>query len=239
VVRLYTLSSGAEHSVPFGAQQGYIGWNRDNPASIGWTADDRTVSFLWAGTNQLNEMGVHIASAATLMRSSSLPTAGRVALPMSAGSGISESDGFSCDSDPILSANGKYIMCGGWLVPKGYKPSSKYALFPEAYPQGPVTQGFAEFSAATGRLITILGAWRAPLPTARVQLSLSGTGGPMTTVVNVTALPRLLWASGDAATVIGTANGRGITVHDGRTQAIPWSSLITVPAGSSVPGAAW
>ena len=185
-------------------------------------------------------MGVHVVSTAALMRSSSLLTAGRVALLMSAGSVISESDGFSCDSDPILSANGKYILCGGWLVPRGYKPSSKYAVFRDAYPKGPVTQGFAEFSATTGRLITILGARRAPLPTARVQgLSLSGNGGPMMTVANMTALPRLLWVSADAATVIGTANGRGITVHDGRTQAIPWSSLITVPAGSSVPGAAW
>jgi hypothetical protein len=239
-VRFYTLPGGAEHSVPFIAQQGYIGWNRDNPASIGWTADDGIVSFLWAGTNQLNEMGVHVASIAALMRSSSLPADSRVALPMSTGSGMSESDGFSCDSDPILSANGKYILCGGWLVPKGFKPGSKSALFPDAYPQGPVTQGFAEFSATTGRLITVLGAWRAPLPTARVhELSLSGNGGPMITVVNTTVLPFLLWTSADATTVIGTANGRGITVHDGRTQAIPWSSLTTAPAGSSVPGAAW
>jgi hypothetical protein len=103
-------------------------------------------------------MGVHVASIAALMRSSSLPADSRVALPMSAGSGMSESDGFSCDSDPILSANGKYILCGGWLVPKGFKPGSKSALFLDAYPQGPVTQGFAEFSATTGRLITVLGA---------------------------------------------------------------------------------
>jgi hypothetical protein len=61
----------------------------------------------------------------------------------------------------------------------------------------------------------------------------------MITVVNTTVLPRLLWTSADAATVIGTANGRGITVHDGSTQAILWSSLTTAPAGSSVPGAAW
>ena len=240
-LRLYTLPGGTEHTVPFAASQGYVGWNRDNPASIGWTADDRTLSFLWAGTNQLNEVGVQVASTAVLMRSSGLLAASRVALPMSGGYGFTESDGFSCDSDPILSANGKYILCGGWQVPMGYKPSSKFALFPDAYPKGLVTQGFAQFSATTGKLVTILGAWRAPLPTNRIPgvSSLSDTSGPAITVVNLAAMPRLLWASADATTVIGTANGRGITVHDGRSQAIPWSALIAVPAGSSVPGAAW
>jgi hypothetical protein len=240
-VILYDLSDGTEHTVPFAAQQGYIGWNRDNPASIGWTADDRTMSFLWAGTNQLDEMGVQVASTAVLTRSNSLLAASHVALPMPAINGTAQSEGFSCDTDPMLSANGKYILCGGWLTPKGYKPSSKFALFPDVYPKGPVTQGFAEFSVTTGKLITILGAWRTPLPTIRVhgELSSSGNSGPTITVVNLDALPRLLWASADGTTVIGTANGRGITVHDGRSQAIPWSALIAVPAGSSVPGAAW
>jgi len=239
-VQLYALPGGTQHSVPFAAQQGYIGWNRDNPASIGWTADDQTMSFLWAGTNQVNEMGVHVASTAALMRSSGLLAASRVALPMSAGSGFSESDGFSCDSDPILSANGGYILCGGWLVPKGYKPSSGSALFPDAYPKGAVTQGFAEFSATTGKLVTILGERRVPLPTVRIQgESLSDNGGPEITVVNLTALPRLLWVSEDATTVIGTVNGWGVAVRDGHVQAIGLSSRIAVPAGSSVLGAAW
>jgi predicted ATPase len=50
---------------------------------------------------------------------------------------------------------------------------------------------------------------------------------------------RLLRASADAATMIGTANGRGIAAHDGLSQTIPWSSRIAVPAGPNVPGAVW
>ena len=100
-----------------------------------------------------------------------------------------------------------------------------------------MTQGFAEFSAATGKLITILGAWRAPLPTTQVSPLLGGAG--KVTVLNQAALPYLLWASPDGTTVIGTANGRGIVADAGRAQSIPWSARITVPGGSAVPGAAW
>jgi hypothetical protein len=141
-----------------------------------------------------------------------------------------------CDSEPILSPNGADILCGGWVMPAGFR-----APITGGFPKGRVTQGFAEFSAKTGKLIAILGAWRAPLPTVRVKDLLASPAGrsATVTVVNQTALPYLLWASADGTTVIGTANGRGIAVHDGRSQVIPWSSRIGVPAGSNVPGAAW
>lgn len=238
-LRVYDLSSGTERTWPFDSpdKDGYISWNRDDPASIGWTADDRTLSFLWAGTMHANEYGVHLADMGVLTRSSGLLPASRLVLSLYPVNGHSQASGFSCDSDPILSANGAYILCGGWVVPTGRKPGSPAG----AYPTGPVTQGFAEFSAATGKLITILGASRAPLPTTRVSpVTLGPSAGSGTvTVVNQAALPYLLWASPDGTTVIGTANGRGIVAGRGGAQSIPWSSRITVPGGSSVPGAAW
>jgi hypothetical protein len=143
----------------------------------------------------------------------------------------SDTGNFSCDSEPVLSGNGKYILCGGHVVPAGLKAAAEYGFTDVtggAFPKGPVTQGFAEFSATTGKLITILGAWRAPLPHI----------GP--SVIAGAKLPCVLWASPDASTVIGTANGQGIVIHGGRAQQIPWSSRITPPPASSfVPGAAW
>jgi hypothetical protein len=232
-LRIYDLPSGAERSWSFGNAEGYIGWNRDDPASIGWTADDQTISFLWAGGVSPAQYGVHLAGVAALMKSAGLPGPSRLALPMYPVDGFSRSPGnFVCDSDPIMSPNGADILCGGWVVPAGWKTSRV-----GTYPEGPVTQGFAEFSAATGKLITILGAWRAPLPTTQVSPLLGGAG--KVTVLNQAALPYLLWASPDGTTVIGTANGRGIVADAGRAQSIPWSARITVPGGSAVPGAAW
>jgi len=236
-LRIYSLPGGAERSWRFGNQEGYIGYNRDDWASIGWTADDRTISFLWAGGVPRTEYGVNLADVAALMKSSTLLGPSRLALPMYPVGGFDRSDGnFTCDSDPILSANGADILCGGWVVPTGFR-----APVTGGFPRGAVTQGFAEFSARTGKLITILGAWRAPLPTARVKDPLLSPGGrsATVTVLNRAALPYLLWASADATTVIGTANGRGIAVGGGLSQVFPWSSRIAVPAGSSVPGAAW
>ena len=66
-----------------------------------------------------------------------------------------------CSSDPFLSANGAYVLCGGYVDPArkahpGYYPN---------LPSTPVTQGIGEFAAKTGKLITILGASRAPVLT--------------------------------------------------------------------------
>lgn len=123
-----------------------------------------------------------------------------------------------CDSDPFLSANGAYVLCGGYSDPQW--------RLNELPPSLPVTQGFGEFSAATGKLITILGVWRAPVLTPEA-------GGGMITY------PYLLWASPDASVLIGEAGGHAFVVRDGRRQPIPWSADISTALSSSAPGAAW
>ena len=89
-----------------------------------------------------------------------------------------------------------------------------------------MTQGVGEFSATTGKLITILGAWRAPVLTTEPG-------------ANVITYPYLLWASPDASILIGEAGGHAFVVRNGRRQPIPWSASISTAIGSSAPGAAW
>lgn len=51
-VRVYTLPGGAERTWAATPAQGGpsdIGLGRDNPASVAWAANDRTISFVWGG----------------------------------------------------------------------------------------------------------------------------------------------------------------------------------------------
>jgi hypothetical protein len=126
-VRIYDLPSGAERTWSHRSPQGYIGWDRDNPASIAWAANDRTISFLWAGTNSAAEEGVHVANLPA-QGSGDLLSIGRLALPMFTPSDTSY---FKCASDPRFSANGAYILCGGYTVSRDWPISSP------GYPKGP------------------------------------------------------------------------------------------------------
>ena len=95
----------------------------------------------------------------------------------------------------------------------------------------PVTQGIAEFAARTGKLITIIGAWQAPvLVPATTPQGLRG---------DEITYPYLLWASPDASILIGEAGGHAFVVRNGRRQPIQWSANIATALGSSAPDAAW
>jgi hypothetical protein len=88
------------------------------------------------------------------------------------------------------------------------------------------SRGAGEFSATTGKLITILGAWRAPVLTPEPG-------------ANVIAYPHLLGASEDASVLIGEAGGHAFVVRNGHRQPIPRSANIGTALGSSAPGGAW
>jgi hypothetical protein len=208
-IRIYTLPSGAEHTLSLTSAQlksgGSIGWNPDNPTEIGWAADDRTISYSWTGGS--TGFGVHILDT-TIPGAGTLLTDSRYALPMNGPDASTSSGRFTCDSSaPFLSANGAYILCGGYVVPQG------------AANQGSATQGFAEFSASTGKLITILDSRYAPLPT--------GIAGY--------TVPYLMWSNADGTVLIGTVDGKTVVIQDGHVQTIPWSSDIVTDEGSAFP----
>jgi hypothetical protein len=219
-IQVYTLPGGAERtwSAALSAKldasgPNAIGISRDNPASIAWAANDRTISFVWsAGTNS-TDSGVHLFDTGTPPGGNLLSASRFVdsASQYMGGVPAGNSD-FICDSDPFLSANGAYVLCGGYTDPTrtthGYYPN---------YPAGSVTQGVGEFSATTGNLITILGAFSGPVTKPEA--------GATAVIV-----PDLLWASPDAKTLI---------VADGHKQAIPWSADISTALGANLPGAAW
>jgi hypothetical protein len=206
-VRIYSLPSGAERTVTVTQAQdkdGGLVSDRDNPATLAWAANDSTISFTWGGYGLLN--GVHVLDT-DVAGTHALLSASRLVLPMGNTAGSSD---FSCSSDAFLSANGAYILCGGFMVPKGW---------PGIGLERPFSAGFAEFSAATGKLVTILA--------RQTRRTMSG-------------VPYLLWASPSATVLIGTVDGRGVVVRDGREQSIPWSSSIAGTEGSSIPAiASW
>jgi hypothetical protein len=199
--------------VPFPQTTNIIG-------TLSWAADDRTLAFPLTGRCS----GVYLLNTSAT-GTGSLLAAGRLAVPLT---GQRSNGDFVCDDDPRLSANGADVFCGGYTVPAGWSIEAK------GYPRGPVTQGFGEFSVATGKLVAILGAVRAPI-------SLEGSSpNPYDQATTEDVFPFLLWASPDARVTIGlTDGGHAVLVRDGRTRRIPWPLSIAIPFGSNVPGAAW
>jgi hypothetical protein len=231
-IRIYSLPGGAERTLSVTPAQvrtsGGLALDRDNPATIAWAADDRTISFTWGGGDATTS-GVHVLDTG-IQGPGTLLSESRLVLAVTS-TGYGSSD-FMCSSDPFLSANGAYILCGGYTVPKGSVTGTA------AFPTGPVTQGFGEFSATTGKLITILAPRRGPLPMIRTKSPFPGL--PSQSTINLSAVPYLLWAGPDARILIGIVTGHGVLIRDGREQAIPWSSSITGTEGSQIPAiASW
>lgn len=227
-LHVYTLPGGAERTwTPTLAQEGPsdIGLGRDNPASIAWAANDRAISFVWNGKTA---DGVHLFDTGT-RPGDDLVSASRFVLATSPylGGVPANSSDFVCGSDPFLSANGAYVLCGGYVDPARKAHPAYYPIFPTT----PVTQGIGEFSARTGKLITIIGAWHAPVVIPVTT--------PLGLRADLTTYPYLLWASPDASILIGEAGGHAFVVRNGRRQPIPWSANISTALSSSAPGAAW
>lgn len=219
-IRLYTLPSGAERTLSLTPAQnrlgGDIGLQRDNPAAIAWASDDRTISYTWGGSQ--TENGVHVLDT-SIPGPGTLLSASRLIVRPDAGN-------FQCTSDPFLTANGAYIVCGGFVVPPGMDP---------VHPRGTLTQGFAKFSATTGKLVSVIVAQRGTLPPTKVS-SRPGRQYPP----ELGALPYLLWANPDGSVLIGTVESNGAVIHDGHPRTIPWSYTITGTEGSQIPAiASW
>jgi hypothetical protein len=199
--------------VPFQQPTNIIG-------ALSWAADDRTLAFPLTGQRN----GAYLLNT-TATGTGSLLAASRLAVPLT---GQRSNGDFVCDDDLRLSANGADVLCGGYTLPAGWSIEAK------GYPTGPVTQGFGEFSAATGKLVAILGAVRAP-----VSLAVSPPN-PYKQATTADIFPFLLWTSPDARVTIGlTDGGHAVLVRDGRTRRIPWPLSVAIPFGSNVPGAAW
>ena len=228
-LHVYTLPGGAERTwTPTLAQEGPsdIGLGRDNPASIAWAANDRTISFVWSGKTA---DGVHLFDTST-PPGDNLVSASRFVLATSPylGGVPANSSDFVCGSDPFLSANGAYVLCGGYVDPARKAHPAYYPFFPTT----PVTQGIGEFSARTGK------ADHHPRRVARSGAD-SGHRASSDCARARAPHPYLLWASPDASILIGEAGGHAFVVRNGHRQPIPWSASISTALGSSAPGAAW
>jgi hypothetical protein len=187
--------------------------------SLSWAADDRTVAFSLIGQRS----GVYLLDTADA-GTPELLAASRLAVPLT---GQQSNGTFVCD-DPLITPSGADVLCGGYTIPAGWSIEAK------GYPKGPVTQGFGEFSALTGKLVTILGAVRAPLFQASVQPN------PYQQAATDDVFPFLLWTGQDARVTIGLMDGgHAVVVRDGHARRIPWPLSIAIPFDSNIPGTAW
>ena len=147
-IRVYTLPGGAERTWAATPAQGGpsdIGLGRDNPASVAWAANDRTISFVWGGKGS---DGVHLFDTSTPPKATTwCRPAGSCWRPRRTVGGVpANSSDFVCSSDPFLSANGAYVLCGGYVDPARKAHPGYYPFWPST----PVTQGIGEFAARTG-----------------------------------------------------------------------------------------
>jgi hypothetical protein len=183
---------------------------------ISWSADSRTIAFTW--TPGTTADGVYLAD--TVAASAGARLAVNYHFMPSEGSWLAGS--VICRSSPLLSANGAYLLCGGFVLPNAMRVKD---------PSGrPGTVGFAEFSAGTGKLVSVLSA-------SHTQLRMApGTPAAGASVVTSSYL---LWANPDATTVIGLLDGRAVLFAGGRTRTLPGLSLTGLPNGAWVPGFAW
>jgi hypothetical protein len=225
-ITVYPLPGGAARtwSAPGSFKLSFKGREVSQPTNnigaLSWAADDRTLAVPLSGLHN----GVYLLNTKDT-GTASLLAASRLTVPLT---GQRSNGDFLCDDDPRITANGADVLCGGYTIPAGWSTEAK------GLPQGPVTQGFGEFSVATGKLVTILGAIRAPI-------SLEGkSANPYQQSVTDDVFPFLLWTSQDAQVTIGlTDGGHAVLVRDGQTLRIPWPLSIAIPSGANAPGAAW
>jgi hypothetical protein len=146
-VRLYSLRTGA---VRTWSANGTIG-SPDDTRSLSWTADERTLAFIWLG----NGPGVHLsvrllnlrAGGSNLLADSrqavSLVDRGSLSVPASR---IASPP--TCGEDAVITPDGTRIVCGAIAALSGGTGRLQ-----------PAETEFLEYSASTGSVTRILGHW--------------------------------------------------------------------------------
>jgi hypothetical protein len=176
--------------------------------TLSWAADDATLAFPLIGKHG----GVYLLNTKDT-GNGPLFSMSRLVLPLTDQESSSD---FVCYDTPRLLADGADVLCGGYAIPAGWSIAAK------GLPNGPVAQGFGEFSVATGKLVAILGQVRAPLSDAASPASY------------------LLWASADARVTIGLTNsGHAVLVRDGHTTRLPWPHIASDTWDAAPLGIAW
>lgn len=133
-IRIYTLGTGA---VRTWKGDGNIGSGPDDPKSVSWTADERTLAFDW---NSASSGGVGLlnvdAPGSSLLADSRLQARFPAASPY----------GPACQNDLIITPDGSALVCGA-IQANGVNRG-----------RDAVTE-FREYSTATGKIVSVFGPW--------------------------------------------------------------------------------
>jgi hypothetical protein len=184
-VIVYTVATGASRTW---TGTGGLGFGSDDARSLSWSADGRTLAFAWLGVGEGPWQGVWLLNLAksggSLLADSreavswgeTKPSVGT--LVPSSSTALSSSpaqQALLCQEDTLLTPDGSLIVCGAQQILTYPVPGSK------AKPKS--NTGFLEYSAATGKLVRILGHWKfdaVPTP----ELLWSNTSG--TVLIGIT-----------------------------------------------------
>jgi hypothetical protein len=186
-INLYGLTSAFVYR-SWTATAGTIGYGTDDAKSLSWTKDGSALAFGWDGN------GVRLLNLKA--SSDNLLTASRAAF---GGTG----QGWTCMFSPLLTSDGKTIACGARV------------WSPDSVSNDQI--GYAEYAAATGKLVRVLGR------------RLTGPQGPYLNWTNASGsvLISAIQADAESAEItIGVVTGN-------RFVPLPWS------AGLSVISPAW
>jgi hypothetical protein len=189
-IRTYSLRTGAVRT--WSADGRGIGQGADDPMSLSWTADERTLAFNWSGLG--GDVGVRLlnlrAPGGNLLADS------RQAMSTKDPTEIGWPP--RCLGDPIITPDGTRLVCGG-----------------ETYRQR-IESAFLEFSASTGSVTRVLGHWTFPavdVPNVFVMWS-DTSGSVLIGLIPDTGEGRVGVIRGNEFTPLPTSPGSGPSVDD-------------------------
>jgi len=144
-----------------------IGWTFNDPLGMSWTADGRTLAFLWIGYAGLKVPPATVRLLNLASASDDLLAASRqvMTLPRTDTPSVNVTEP---QFDAIITPDGSAVVIGStyWQVKKSGKG-----------PPVNIRSGFAEYSTQTGKLVRNLGYWRIALPHAPVEVLWSSPSG--------------------------------------------------------------
>jgi hypothetical protein len=191
---VYSLAGGAVRT--WSLRGAAAAKSQDSVSALSWLADGHTLAFNLTGLDPAGTPVNQVRKLDVTGPGGDLLAASKLVFSL-------DTRIFLCQDALLLSPDGTTVACAGQIPPRAGQQS--------------ITDGFGEFSVATGRLTGILA---------------QATDG-----ASAATFQQLFWWDG-RDTLIGTLDGPVFILRGGAEQAIPWNSRISGPQGGTQE-AAW
>lgn len=189
-LKLYSVATGA--TLRTWDAIGIIGPNSDDPETLSWTSDQKTLAFLWAGksTSALGEWLLNLNLGGTNLIGDS-----RQAVSLSNASSGTAPSRLACQQDLIITPGGNAIVCGAVvLADLVQNPRTARAAYLEYSPtSGKVTRTLAGWTVTNAGALALDVLWSNPSGSVLIgEIPTTGNGAVgMITAGAFTPLPKL------------------------------------------------